>query len=146
VPGTGIILGHGIARLDPRPGLPNSVGPRKRPLNNTSPMILRMPDRDVAMGLPGGRRIVNVGFQMAHRVVDQGATALEAAEAPRLHVEAREPLAISKSAGAEIAGELRAMGHDVNVVGGVGGGAHNAEFLVESKTVRAGGHTWAAGV
>ena len=52
VPGTGIILGHGMCRLDPRPGRANSVAAHKRPLNNVVPMILRLPQRDVAIGLP----------------------------------------------------------------------------------------------
>jgi gamma-glutamyltranspeptidase / glutathione hydrolase len=36
----GIILGHGMSRFDPRPGLPNSPGPCKRPLTNMGPAIV----------------------------------------------------------------------------------------------------------
>ena len=43
VPGTGIILGHGMCRLDPRPGRANSVAAHKRPLNNVVPMIYAYP-------------------------------------------------------------------------------------------------------
>ena len=72
VPGTGIILGHGMCRLDPRPGYANSIASRKRPLNNVAPMVLRMPKRDVATGLPGGRRIISVNAQVSQRVMDYG--------------------------------------------------------------------------
>ena len=34
VPELGVVLGHGMSRFDPRPGRPNSPGPRKRPINN----------------------------------------------------------------------------------------------------------------
>jgi gamma-glutamyltranspeptidase/glutathione hydrolase len=145
VPGLGLILAHGMCRLDPRPGRPNSVGPRKRPLNNTAPMILRLPDRDVATGLPGGRRIVCVGAQLAQRVVDFGSTALEAASAPRLHVQDREPVVLTDSVEPSLVEEMTAMGHEVRVEGGVAGPAHCAEFLRGPRRVRAGGNTWTAG-
>jgi gamma-glutamyltranspeptidase/glutathione hydrolase len=146
VPGTGIILGHGMCRLDPNPGRANSVAPGKRPLNNTAPMILRLADRDVALGMPGGRRIISVGVQLAQRVVDFGATSHEAASAPRLHLVAEEPLEVLDTLDERIVGGLREMGHEVKVVGGIGGGSQNAEFLRAEGKVRAGGNGWAAGV
>src|SRR6185436_7087856 len=36
----GMVLGHGMSRFDPRPGLPNSPGPGKRPITNMCPMIV----------------------------------------------------------------------------------------------------------
>lgn len=146
VPGLGLILAHGMCRLDPRPGRPNSVGPRKRPLNNTAPMILRLPDRDVATGLPGGRRIVSVGTQLAQRVVDFGATSYQAASAPRLHVLEGEPITVLDTLGPALVEGLVAMGHEVKVERGVAGPAHCAEFLRDQNRVRAGGNVWAAGV
>src|SRR5712692_283043 len=116
VPGTGILLGHGMCRFDPHPGGPNSVGPRKRPLNNVAPTILRLPDRDVALGLRGGRRIVSVSLQLCQRVVDGGATALEAASAPRIHVGTEEPLEMTESAPRPIVQALIGMGHQVKIV------------------------------
>ena len=146
VPGLGLILAHGMCRLDPRPGRPNSVGPRRRPLNNTAPMILRLPDRDVATGLPGGRRIVSVGAQLAQRVVDFDATSYQAAAAPRLHVLEGEPITVLDTLSPAIVEGLIAMGHEVKVERGVAGPAHCAEFLKDQNKVRAGGNVWAAGV
>jgi len=146
VPGTGIILGHGMCRLNPRLGHANSIGSRKRPLNNVAPMIVRMPDRDVAVGLPGGRRIISVGAQLAQRIIEYGATAYEAVTAPRMHVELKEPVHISESVGASILDSLVATGHEVEPAWGVAGAAHNAEVLKREGRVRAGGNTWAAGV
>jgi gamma-glutamyltranspeptidase/glutathione hydrolase len=145
VPGAGIILGHGMCRLDPHPGRANSVGPRKRPLHNTAPLVLRLPDRDVAEGLPGGRRIVSVSAQVAHRIVDFGATSHQAATAPRIHAGPQEPVTVSDTLSPALIQALIAMGHEVQAAPGVGGGVQCAEVLKREGRVRAGGNTWAAG-
>ena len=144
VPGTGIILGHGMCRLDPRPGRANSVAPGKRPLNNTAPMILRLPDRDVGIGMPGGRRIISVAVRLAQQLVDFKASAYAAAAAPRMHVMSAEPVAVLKGINPDIVDGLGEMGHQVEVVERIGGAVHGAEYL--KTAVRAGGNTWAAGV
>ena len=143
--GTGIVLGHGMNRLDPRPGGINSVAPHKRPLNNVAPMIIRLPDRDVATGLPGGRKIISVGAQLAQRVIDFGAGAQEAAEAPRLHVVVEEPIEVSADMDEKIIGQLQQMGHRVERSARIGGMAHIAEYSHKEQVVRAGGGGWAAG-
>ncbi|HEV8130430.1 MAG TPA: gamma-glutamyltransferase [Acidobacteriota bacterium] len=146
VPGTGIILGHGMCRFDPRPGGPNSVGPRKRPLNNVAPLIVRLPDRDAGLGIAGGRRIVSVSATMAQRVVDFAASSYQAVAAPRIHLEGKEPVEISKSLSASIREKLKAMGHQLSAVASVGGVAGCAEVLKKEKKVRAGGNAQAVGV
>jgi len=146
VPGTGVILGHGVFRLDPRPGQANSVGPRKRPLNNTATMIVQLPNRDIATGLPGGRRIICVMPRAVQLLVDRDATALESAAAPRAHVEMSEPAQLTESAGEDVIEALRGMGHDISPVKGVAGAMNVAESLKDSGQVRAGGNAWAAGI
>jgi len=146
VPDTGVILGHGMCRLDPRPGRKNSVAAGKRPLNNTVPLILQLPDRDVAAGMPGGRRIIAVNARVAQKIVDFGATSFEAVDGPRMHVQTNEPVSVTHSLSPEIKEELIAMGHEVTSVDGLGGGIHCAEYLKSDGTVRAGGNTWSAGV
>ena len=142
---TGLILSHGMCRFDPRPGRMNSVAPGKRPLNNTGTMLIETPDRLIATGLPGGRRIINVMARVAQRFVDCGDDSLQAAEAPRMHVEAAEPLEVTESVGENIADQLRALGHEVNVVKGIAGCAHSAEVFRDGASPRAGGNCWAAG-
>jgi gamma-glutamyltranspeptidase/glutathione hydrolase len=127
VPGTGVILGHGMSRLDPRAGRPNSISGGKRPLNNVAPMITRTKERAVATGLPGGRRIVSVAAQLAQRLVDYEASALAAVTAPRMHV-THWGVELSDSVDPELVDGLRAAGHNVQVVADVGGSAHAAEF------------------
>jgi gamma-glutamyltranspeptidase/glutathione hydrolase len=143
VPGTGITLGHGMCRFDPRPGRPNSAGAGKRPLNNVCPTILRLPDRQVAIGHRGGRRIVSVVTQMCQAIVDTGATGLQAVTQPRMHVEEQEPASI-QNAPAGVLDALRAMGHDVKPAA-VGGHANAVELLKDGR-VRAASNVWAAGL
>ena len=142
VPGTGIILGHGMCRFDPHAGLDNSPGPGKRPLNNVCPLIIRMPDRDVAIGARGGRRIVSVAVQLARRIVDSGATSRQAAMAPRIHTITGDPLEVSRNFDIAV---LKGLNHRIEVPDEVAGAAHGAEILKETSQLRAGGNTWAAG-
>ena len=146
VPETGIILGHGMCRLDPRPGRANSVAPGKRPLNNVAPMIVQTPDRDIAIGMPGGRRIISVVPQLVQRMVDFGVSSRQAVVAPRLHVVTEEPVEVHEGLDAGIIAGIEKMGHEVRVQKAIGGAPHGVEFLKTDSSVRAGGGTWAAGV
>jgi len=146
VPGTGIILGHGMCRLDPRPYRRNSIASRKRPLNNTACMIARLPDRDVAVGLPGGRRIISVMPRIVQLMVDNGATGHQAAVAARMHVEMSEPVEIMQILGEPVIDALRGMGHEIKTQKAIAGAANCAEVLRDTNSVRAGGNAWAAGI
>ena len=144
VPGTGLILGHGMFRFDPRPGRANSVAPGKRPLNNTCPLIVRGSDRDIALGLPGGRRLIAVSARMAQQMIETGRTGREAVEAPRMHVEVAEPVEVSQSLPRAVAERLAAMGHVLDTRQGIAGHAHVAERLRDTPQLRGAGNGWAA--
>lgn len=146
VPGTGFVLGHGMCRFDPRPGRPNSIAAGKRPLNNVCPLMIRMPDRDVAVGMRGGRRIVSVVPQIAHRVVDYGMSPRAACTAMRIHTLADEPIEYEASAPLPFEADLARMGHSFRAVDELGGSAHCAEFIRDAPAARAGGSIGAAGV
>ena len=88
VDGLGLILGHGMSRFDPRPGMPNSPGPGKRPLHNMCPTIVLENGQPVlALGGTGGRRIPNAIFQVLAHYVGRGSTIGEAIAIPRMHTE-----------------------------------------------------------
>jgi gamma-glutamyltranspeptidase / glutathione hydrolase len=146
VPGTGFTLGHGMCRFDPRPGLANSVAPGKRPLNNFCSLIIRCKDRDLAAGMQGGRRMVSVIPQVVQRMVDYGMSLHQAATSPRIHTMGYEPIECEEMPPFPFQKELRAFGHDVRAVSEVGRTVHLAEFFRGTKTIRAGGSTFAAGV
>jgi gamma-glutamyltranspeptidase/glutathione hydrolase len=146
VPGTGLVVGHGMCRLDPRPGLANSVAPGKRPLNNTTPMVVEMADRTVAIGLPGGRRIPSVMARAVHLMIDRGWSTHQVAVAPRMHVETAEPMQLDGGVDDTTAAALVAMGHQVKRFGALAGVMNGAEVLHPSRVVRAGSSTPACGV
>ena len=88
VDGLGLILGHGMSRFDPRPGMPNSPGPGKRPLHNMCPTIVLKDGRPIlALGGTGGRRIPNAIFEVLAQYVGRGSTIREAIATPRMHTE-----------------------------------------------------------
>ena len=93
------------------------MAPGKRPLNNTAPLMIRLPDRDVAVGLPGGRRLVSVNARIAQKIVDFGATSWEAVSGPRMHVQMEEPLIVTRSLDEAIQEGLLEMGHELDLVG-----------------------------
>ncbi|MBX6314708.1 MAG: gamma-glutamyltransferase [Isosphaeraceae bacterium] len=108
VPGTEIVLGHGMCRFEPRPGWPNSVGPGKRPLHNMAPLLVIQNGRAaLAAGASGGRTIINNVAAIVLATLLDGRDAAGALEAPRLQCETIEPAIVERSAGAECLAALR---------------------------------------
>ena len=85
--------------------------------------------------VPGGRRIISVAPHMAHLMVDRGAGAHQVATAPRMHVTTEEPIEVLEGMEPEIIEGLQEMGHALEVIERVGGGAHGAEFLKEIRAI-----------
>jgi gamma-glutamyltranspeptidase/glutathione hydrolase len=88
LPGSGVLMNNGVMWFDPRPGTPNAIGPRKRPLTNMSPVIATdsagVPA--LALGASGGRRILAAVFQMLALTAGFGMDAEAAAHFPRIDV------------------------------------------------------------
>ena len=81
----GVVLGHGMSRFDPRPGLPNSPGPRKRPINNMCPAVVTRGGIPVlALGGAGGTRIPNSIYEVLLNYVGLGSPMDTAMLSPRL--------------------------------------------------------------
>ena len=113
VPGLGLILGHGVSRFDPRPGLPNSPGPGKRPLNNMCPTIVARDGRPwLALGGRGGRRIPNAVFDVLAAVLT-GKTVDEAMAAPRMHTDGNMSVTLEESWPEADVDAIRQMGYEV---------------------------------
>jgi gamma-glutamyltranspeptidase/glutathione hydrolase len=117
VPGTGIVLGHGMCRFEPRPGWVNSIAPRKRPLHNMSPVVAIARGRAVlAVGASGGRTIVNNSAALLINRLILGLGPGETVAAPRLQCETIEPAVIESAVGARCLAALRARGHELTEV------------------------------
>jgi gamma-glutamyltranspeptidase/glutathione hydrolase len=87
MPETGVMMNNGMMWFDPRPGVPNSIAPGKRPLTNMCPVIIKEGDKPVlAIGASGGRRILASVLQMIAYIADFGMSVEEAAQHPRIDV------------------------------------------------------------
>ena len=112
VPELGVVLGHGMSRFDPRPGLPNSAGPGKRPINNMCPTIVTRAGRPVlAVGGAGGTRIPNSVFEVLLRTAGRGESLETALAAPRLHTDGTLKLTLDKRHSAEEEAFFKAAGY-----------------------------------
>lgn len=142
VPGTGLILGHGMSRFDYFAGHPNSPAPGKRMQHNMAPCIAIQNGKPTfVFGLPGGTRIVSVTAQMAVELIDMGISPEAVTSSPRIHTEGAEPLTITESLPDSIADELIKIGHKLSKEKTVGGPSnaisitHHGEIQA-SSTVR----------
>ena len=110
-------------RFDLVEGSPNAPAAGKRMFHNMAPMVLLGPAGRpwAAVGLPGGPKIVTVTAQLVVSLVDFKAAPSVAVWAPRVHVEADEPVAVSAAVPEPVIDELRGMGHTVTRGQSVGG-------------------------
>jgi gamma-glutamyltranspeptidase/glutathione hydrolase len=101
--------------FDPVPGSPNSIGPGRRILTAGAPVIvLRDGAPLLAVGSPGGRRVISAVLQSIVNVVDHGMGAQEAVTVPRVHCEGRLTT-VDVRLGAERLDALRRLGHELDV-------------------------------
>jgi gamma-glutamyltranspeptidase/glutathione hydrolase len=115
VPGTGIVLGHGLSRFDPRPGRANSIAPGKRPLHNMSPTLVMRGGKPLfCVGGAGGRTIQSNVAHMIVRVIDRHDALERAMDAPRFHIETAEPVFVEQT-GEGLAAGLGELGHQVKM-------------------------------
>jgi gamma-glutamyltranspeptidase / glutathione hydrolase len=113
VPETGLLLSNGMIWFDPEPGRPNSIEPGKRALVNMTPFLaLRDGAPYLAVGAPGGRKIVSAVPQVLSNIIDFALGPQAAVEAPRLHTEGG-PVLVDDRAGSAAVADLRRRGHEV---------------------------------
>ena len=95
-PGTGFFLNDVMDDFTIKPGVANMFGlvqgdanaiaPGKRPLSSMAPTLVEKDGRVVlALGSPGGSRIITVVLETALNIIDYGMQPQEAVDAPRIH-------------------------------------------------------------
>jgi gamma-glutamyltranspeptidase/glutathione hydrolase len=95
-PGTGFFLNDEMDDFTIKPGVPNlfglvqgeanSIAPGKRPLSSMAPTLVAKDGRVIlALGSPGGSRIITVVLETALNVIDYSMQPQEAVDAPRIH-------------------------------------------------------------
>jgi gamma-glutamyltranspeptidase / glutathione hydrolase len=114
--GTGILLNNGLTWFDPEPGHVNSIQPRKRILWAPTPTIVLRDGRPIlALGAPGGRRIISAMVQSLVNLLDFGLDVQTAVTTPRVHCEGPVTEADARLP-APVLDALAARGHRLKVV------------------------------
>jgi gamma-glutamyltranspeptidase / glutathione hydrolase len=96
VPGLGFLLNDEMDDFTAKPGVPNMFGliqgeanaiqPGKRPLSAMTPTIVTKDGKFfMAVGAPGGPRIITAVLQVILNVIDNGMNAQDAVDTPRIH-------------------------------------------------------------
>ena len=123
---TGIMMNNEMDDFTSKPGTPNlfglvqgaanAVAPGKTPLSSMSPTIVTKDGKLVmALGSPGGSRIITIVLEVLVNMIDHGMTVQEAIDAPRIHHQGlpdtllAEPGALS----ADTRAMLERMGHHI---------------------------------
>lgn len=118
VPGTGMFLhnrGRGFS-LDRQH--PNRLEPGKRPYHTLHPAMIMKDGRPfIVLGTPGADGQTQSVIQLCTCMLDFGATAQQAVEAPRWRSEPDGTLLIESRFPPQTLDALRARGHDLNVLG-----------------------------
>ncbi len=127
VPGLGFPMGSRGQMFWLKPGLPNSLEPRKRPRTTLSPAFALRDGRPwMAFGTPGGEQQDQWSLVFFLRMVHHGLDIQQAIDAPGFHTEhwpssfwprAARPgrVVIEERFGGEVAAALIARGHDLEV-------------------------------
>ncbi len=113
--GTGVVLVDGMTWFDPVPGHPNSIAPGKEVLWAGSPTLIVRDDVPLlAVGAPGGRKIMSAVPQAIVNVIDFGDGPQDAVNRPRVHDEG-EGLLVDSRIPEDVREGLAALGHEVEV-------------------------------
>lgn len=115
VPGTGVLLNNGMMWFDPEPGHVNSIGPGKRSVSASTPtLVFDEQGPLMALGAPGGRKVITGVLQVMLNVLDFGLGMQAAISAPRIHCETGPVYADARFT-EQVIQDLRAIGHEVVV-------------------------------
>lgn len=143
VPGTGFALQDRGAGFTMTPGLPNTVGPNKRPFHTLVPALITKPGANgaqepwLAFGVMGGAIQPQGHVQVILNLLEFGMDLQEAIDAPRFRHYAGLRVALEAPFGVSVRQGLEKLGHTlIDLVPGNAGGAQAVMRLSKG---------WAAG-
>lgn len=156
VPGLGFLLNDEMDDFTAKPGAPNAFGliqgdvnaiqPGKRPLSSMTPTIITRDGQFyMALGAPGGARIITSVLQVFLNVVDFKMNLQDAVDAPRFHHQWQpDVLSLERGISPDTAILLRVRGHKLDDSPGVVPAQVNAiirdgSWLLGASDDRAGG-------
>jgi gamma-glutamyltranspeptidase/glutathione hydrolase len=110
---TGVVLNNGTMWFDPVPGRVNSLAPGRRIMTAGVPIIVTRDGRPVlAVGAPGGRRVISSVLHSLVNMLDHGMGPQQAVNTPRVHSEGPTTV-VDVRVGPQTMQALRARGHQV---------------------------------
>lgn len=116
LPESGVLFNAGMNWFTAAPGAANSIAGGKRPVVNMGPVLaLRDGKPYLALGAPGGRRIIGCVVQILSNVLDHGLSIQAACSAARTDSSSRSTLVDDRIEPAVIEA-LQAMGHRIDTV------------------------------
>ena len=111
--GTGVVLNNGTMWFDPIPGRVNSIAPGRRLMTAAAPTIVLKDGKPIlAVGAPGGRRVISSVIHSIINVVDHKMGPQDAVNTPRVHSEGKDTI-VDTRVGEEKLQALRDLGHNV---------------------------------
>ncbi|NOZ62494.1 MAG: gamma-glutamyltransferase, partial [Calditrichaeota bacterium] len=115
VEGTGILLNDHLHDFSEKPDSPNAIEPHKRPTSSIAPTIVLKDGKPfMALGTPGGTRIISALAQIIMNVIDFGMSLDDAIEAPRIHC-LKKIVHVEGRIDEKVIRQLKKMGHPVKV-------------------------------
>ena len=146
IPGSGVLLNNEMDDFAAAPGAPNSfalvqgaanaIAPGKRPLSSMTPTLVldRASEPLLALGSPGGSRIITTVFQVALNRLVHGLNLAGAVAAPRVHSQLwPDQITLEEGISADTKRLLESLGHRL-----VEGSAQGAVEAVEWRPARPG--------
>jgi len=124
IPGAGFLMNDEMDDFSTKPGVANvfgvvggkanEVAPEKRMLSSMSPtIVLKDGEVEMVVGTPGGSTIITSVFQTIINVVDEGLSAQQAVDAPRVHHQLlpKDQIAYHPDLPEAVKEELQALGY-----------------------------------
>jgi gamma-glutamyltranspeptidase / glutathione hydrolase len=114
IPGAGVLMNDSMNLFEPIPERFNSIASWKRPASNMAHVIAVKDGQPVlAVGAPGGRRIIDTCMQMTLDVLDFDLDIQSACSAPLIDASSAEELLVDTRVPQATRDTLRTMGHTV---------------------------------
>jgi gamma-glutamyltranspeptidase/glutathione hydrolase len=111
--GLGFLYNDFLGHLNPRPGYADSIVANKRMGGGPPTIIFRDSSPHLALGAPGGSRLITSIFQVIVNSVDFGMSMQEAVSASRIHSEQRELVLVEADLPRALALGLSELGNEV---------------------------------
>ncbi len=111
--GLGFLYNNFLGHYNPIPGQYNSIAPGKRMGGSQATIVFKAGAPYIAIGAPGGSRIVTACMQALVNVIDHGMDMGSAVSAPRFHSEERQLIILEPQFTEALSDRLRAIGNTV---------------------------------